>query len=100
MTVGMSLTPVKAFKAPDEFVRLIETSNLGIRHQTHLDNSQVPGILLSDKEVTKGSTDMRMVTRLWRGPSTQDSNIWCPRVHSDPGWDLASCQLMMSATET
>ena len=35
-----------------------------IRHQIHLGNNLVPGILLSDKEVTKWSTGMMMVTRL------------------------------------
>ena len=72
MPDGMSLTPVKEIKAPVEFIRLIETGNPGIRHQTHLGNNLVPGILLSNKEVTEGSTDMMMVTWLWRGPGTQD----------------------------
>ena len=98
MPVGMSLIPVKAIKAPVGFIRLIETSNLGIRHQTHLGNNMVPGILLSNKEVTKWSTDMMMVTRLWRGPGKRDLNIWRPRVHLDPGWDLAGGRHMMSVT--
>ena len=80
------------------FTRLAETSNLGIRHPTHLGNNLVPGIRLSNKEVTKGSTGTMMVTQLWRGPGTQDLNIWCPRVHLELGWDLASCRHMTSAT--
>ena len=95
--VGLSLIPVKAIKAPVEFIQLIETSNLGIRHQTHLGNNMAPDILSSNKEVTKGSAGMMMVTRLWREPGMQDSRIWCPRVHLEPGWDLASCRHMTSA---
>ena len=98
MPVGRSLIPVKAIKVSIGFTRLTETSNLGIRHPIHLGNNLVPGILLSDKEVTERSTDMMMVTQLWRGPGTQDLKIWCPRVYLEPGWGLASCRHMMSAT--
>ena len=79
-------------------IRPLKTTNLGIRHQTHLGNDMVPGILFSNKEVARGSTDMMTITRLWREPGIQDLRIWCPRVHLEPGWGLASCQRMMSAT--
>ena len=80
----MSLIPVRAIKTPFGFTQLVETSNLGIRHQIHLGNN-LAGILLSDKEVTKGSTGMMMVTRPWRGPGTQDFSAWFPKEHSEQG---------------
>ena len=68
MPVRMPLIPIKANKAPVGFTWLTETSNLGIRHPTHRGNNLLSGILLSSHEVTKWSTDMMMVTWLWRGP--------------------------------
>ena len=54
MPVGMSLIPIRAIKTPVGFVQLVETYNLGIRHQTHLGNNMAPGILSSSKEVARG----------------------------------------------
>ena len=70
MPVRQPLNPQRASKEPVGFTRQIRASHLGIRHPIHLGNNLVPGIRLSNKEVTKGSTGTMMVTRLWRGPGT------------------------------
>ena len=90
--------PAKETMVSVGLIRQLEISHLGIRHQTHLGNNMVLGILLSNKEVTKSPTGMIMVTRLWRGTGTEDLYIWRPRVRSDLGWELASFRHMMSAT--
>ena len=98
MPDGELTIPVRATMTPTVFIRLINASHLGIRHQTLLDSDKVPGMLLSIKGMIRGTTGMMMVTRLWREPGTQDMNVWCPRVRSDPGWDLASYRHMMPTT--
>ena len=98
MPVGMRQIPAKETMVSVELIRLPEISHLGIRHKTHLGNDLMPGILSSSKEVAKGPTAMMMVTRRWRVPGTQDSRTWCPRVHLELSWDLASCRHTMSAT--
>ena len=61
MPVRMPLIPVKASKEPVGFTRLVETSNLGIRHPIHLGNNLVPGTLLSSHEVTKWLMRLRRI---------------------------------------
>ena len=85
MPVRGSLIPVKAIRAPVRFTRSIETSNLGIRHPSHLGNNLVSGTPLSSHRVTKGLTGMMMVTQPWRGPATQDSSALFPKEHSELG---------------
>src|SRR5664279_316492 len=104
MPIGETEIPVKATMAPAKFIRLgmvvtrlVKANHLGIRHQTHLVNVMVPGVLLSIKVVIQGQTVMMMVIRLWREPVTRGMNVWCPRARLEPGWDLASCRHMMPA---
>ena len=66
---------------------------ISISSRITIKGSLMPGISGMKREMT----DMMTVTRLWREPVIRDMHLWCPRVHSDLGWDLGNCRPMMSA---
>ena len=54
MPVGALLIPAEETMVSVEPIQLPEISHLAIRHQTHLGDDLMPGILSSSKEVAKG----------------------------------------------